>query len=50
MSFLEKWTLQVLTLSTRVSQIQKYDGNYQSKAYRDRMMTELLKNEKYIED
>ena len=28
----------------------KYDGNYQSKAYRDRIMTELLKNEKYIED
>lgn len=28
----------------------KYDGNYQTKDYRDRMMTELLKNENYIED
>lgn len=28
----------------------KFDDDYVSKAYRDRMMTELLKNEKYIED
>lgn len=30
--------------------MEKFDGNYQSKAYRDRMMSELLKNDKYIED